>query len=123
MAHTLIHWRFHLNEWVVNYLENKGILDDEEILQRSRWSQRQKERYATETLGMMLETGEIQKLWRDFHINLRTARESQVSLPTFYIFPDLEIRALTLHPAESRMNFVSPFGTLRIGCSFRGNWI
>lgn len=82
MAHTLIHWRFHLNEWVINYLENKGILDDEEILQRSRWSQRQKGRYATETLEMMLETGEIQKLWRDFHINLRAARESMVGRPS-----------------------------------------
>ena len=78
MAHTLIHWRFHLNEWVTGYLEFKGILDDEEILKRSRWSQGRKTKFADETLGMMIQTGEVQKLWRDFHINLKMARETTV---------------------------------------------
>ncbi|RJE23927.1 hypothetical protein PHISCL_03743 [Aspergillus sclerotialis] len=76
MAHTLIHWRFHLNEWVVDYLDHKGILNDEDILERSHWSQRRKTKFANETLEMMIETGEIQKLWRDFHINLKTVRET-----------------------------------------------
>lgn len=33
---------------------------------------------------MMIETGEIQKLWRDFHINLKTVRETTVCLPLLY---------------------------------------
>lgn len=78
MAHTLVHWRFHLNEWVIDYLRYKGILDDTEILQRGPWSQLRKSKFADDTLVMMIETGEIQKLWRDFHINLKVARESTV---------------------------------------------
>ena len=87
MAHTLIHWRFHLNEWVVDYLDRKGILSDEDILDRSHWSQRRKTKFANETLEMMAETGEIQKLWRDFHINLKTVRETTVRVP----FTDCEL--------------------------------
>lgn len=78
MAHTLIHWRFHLNEWVSGYLELKGILDDDQILVRSRWTQGRKSRFADETLGMMVETGEIQNLWRDFRLILKDARNTTV---------------------------------------------
>lgn len=78
MAHTLIHWRFHLNEWVTDYLEHQGVLDDDNILERSRWSQHRKAKFSDETLDMMIEAGEIQKLWRDFHIALKAARETTV---------------------------------------------
>ncbi|KAE8391779.1 hypothetical protein BDV23DRAFT_63542 [Aspergillus alliaceus] len=76
MAHTLIHWRFHLNEWVVGYLEHMNYLTDEQVLRRSHWSERKRSKYARETVGMMVFEGEVKKLWRDFHINLRAARES-----------------------------------------------
>lgn len=80
MAHTLTHWRYHLNEWVTDYLDHQGILSDKNILERSHWSQRRKEKYANEVVAMMIETGEIQKLWRDFHLTLKSARESTVCL-------------------------------------------
>ncbi|GAB1205399.1 hypothetical protein APSETT445_004073 [Aspergillus pseudonomiae] len=76
MAHTLIHWRFHLNEWVVDHLERMGYMSDKEISRRNRWSQKKKAKRAAEAVGLMVYEGEIKKLWRDFHINLRTARES-----------------------------------------------
>ncbi|KAE8156509.1 hypothetical protein BDV40DRAFT_75725 [Aspergillus tamarii] len=76
MAHTLIHWRFHLNEWVVDHLKRMGYMTDKEVLRRSHWSQKKKAKKAAETVGLMVYEGEIKKLWRDFHINLRTARES-----------------------------------------------
>ncbi|KAA8651931.1 uncharacterized protein ATNIH1004_000830 [Aspergillus tanneri] len=76
MAHTLTHWRFHLNEWVVDHLQRMGYLSDENILERSHWRQRRKEKYAAEAVGTMIETGEVKKLWHDFHVTLRTARES-----------------------------------------------
>ncbi|KAE8368269.1 hypothetical protein BDV27DRAFT_47954 [Aspergillus caelatus] len=76
MAHTLIHWRFHLNEWVVDHLERMGYMTDKEVLRRSHWSQKKKAKKAAEAVGLMVYEGEIKKLWRDFHINLRTARES-----------------------------------------------
>ncbi|KAK1143985.1 hypothetical protein N8T08_005894 [Aspergillus melleus] len=76
MAHTLTHWRFHLNEWVVDHLSRMGHVSDEKVLERSHWSQKRNAKYAGEAFRDMVEGGEVKKLWRDFHINLRTARES-----------------------------------------------
>jgi hypothetical protein len=75
LAHTLTHWRFHLNEWVIGYLEYRGILTDSKIIERSRWRQKRQEKYADEIVGMMIENGEVAKLWRDFRLNLKQARE------------------------------------------------
>ncbi|KAL2005468.1 hypothetical protein VTN00DRAFT_2679 [Thermoascus crustaceus] len=75
MAHTLIHWRFHLNEWVIDYLTRQGVFSDARILERSHWSQKRQTKYANEVVDMMVESGEVQKLWRDFHITLKAARE------------------------------------------------
>ncbi|KAE8346531.1 hypothetical protein BDV24DRAFT_65217 [Aspergillus arachidicola] len=76
MAHTLIHWRFRLNEWVVDYLERMGYMSDKEVLRRSHWSQKKRAKKAAEAVGLMIYEGEVKKLWRDFHIDLRSARES-----------------------------------------------
>lgn len=76
MAHPAIHWRYQLNEWVVDYLDRKGYLSDEKILERSHWSQKRKARYAVETVAMMDQMDEIKKMWRDFKLHLEAARES-----------------------------------------------
>ncbi|EAW22679.1 uncharacterized protein NFIA_013680 [Aspergillus fischeri NRRL 181] len=78
LAHTLTHWRFHLNEWVVDYLERMGYLEDDKVLERSHWSHKQRARYASEVMGSMVDGGEVKKLWRDFHITLKSARETTV---------------------------------------------
>ncbi|PLB35470.1 uncharacterized protein BDW47DRAFT_110388 [Aspergillus candidus] len=76
IAHTLTHWRFNLNEWVVDHLARMGYLSDEEVVKRSHWSVRKQTKYAAQVFKTMVENDEVKKLWRDFHINLRTARES-----------------------------------------------
>lgn len=76
MAHTLTHWRYDLNEWVVDYLGSIGVLSDNQILGRSRWSVRRQTKYANEIFDMMVQTGEVQKLWRDFTITKKEARKS-----------------------------------------------
>lgn len=78
LAHTLTHWRFHLNEWVTDYLAHMGYLSDEETLERNHWSQKQNARHVADVVAMMDQTGEVQKLWHDFHITLKTVRESTV---------------------------------------------
>lgn len=78
MAHTLIHWRFHLNDWVVDHLARQGVLDDQQIVERSHWSHKRQTKYANCVVDMMEASGEIEKLWRDFHINLKAAREIKV---------------------------------------------
>ncbi|KAF3894390.1 Transcription factor IIIc-like protein [Trichophyton interdigitale] len=89
MAHTLIHWRYHLNEWVVGYLERMGILDGSEILQREHWSQKKRTKYANEVVDAMVEAGEVDRLWRDFNLNLKTARSSTVGYSPFPCSPAL----------------------------------
>ncbi|DAA79575.1 TPA_exp: Uncharacterized protein A8136_0348 [Trichophyton benhamiae CBS 112371] len=79
MAHTLIHWRYHLNEWVVGYLERIGILENGEILNREHWSQKKRTKYANEVVDAMVQAGEVDRLWRDFNLNLKTARASTTS--------------------------------------------
>ncbi|WEW61716.1 hypothetical protein PRK78_007210 [Emydomyces testavorans] len=78
MAHTLIHWRFHLNEWVVDYLQHKGIFANEKILEREKWSVKKRTRYANEEVDAMQKAGEIDRLWKDFNLNLKTAREQGI---------------------------------------------
>ncbi|KAI9368989.1 hypothetical protein BJX61DRAFT_521418 [Aspergillus egyptiacus] len=78
MAHKLTHWRFHLNEWVVEHLRTLGHMSEKKIIKRSKWSQKKKNKRAAKAFVDMVESGEVQKLWRDFHIDLRAARESAV---------------------------------------------
>lgn len=86
MAHTLIHWRYHLNEWVVGYLERIGILENGEILNREHWSQKKRTKYANEVVDAMVQAGEVDRLWRDFNLNLKTARASTVGYSPFPCF-------------------------------------
>lgn len=79
MAHTLAHWRFHLNEWVIEYLKNEGLFEAERILEREHMNRKKRSRLANQIVDQMDENGEIKKLWRDFHITLKTARDRQSS--------------------------------------------
>ncbi|KJF61314.1 uncharacterized protein CIMG_09066 [Coccidioides immitis RS] len=74
MAHTLIHWRFRLNEWVIDYLERKGVFSNAKILEREHWSVKKKTRYANEVVDEMQEK-EIDRLWKDFNLNLKGAKQ------------------------------------------------
>ncbi|KAK2790615.1 hypothetical protein FQN53_009084 [Emmonsiellopsis sp. PD_33] len=77
MAHTLIHWRYHLNDWVVDYLKRKDIFSDSKILEREHWSQKKRTKYANQVVDRMEEDGEINRLWRDFNTNLKAARDTK----------------------------------------------
>ncbi|KAL2382429.1 hypothetical protein RJZ90_003271 [Blastomyces dermatitidis] len=79
MAHTLIHWRYDLNEWVIDYLRRKGIFSDTKVLEREHWSQKRRSKYANQVVDDMEEGGEINRLWRDFNTNLKAAREAKES--------------------------------------------
>jgi hypothetical protein len=81
----LTHWRFHLNEWVVDYLDRMGQMADSEVLRRNGLSQKRKTRNAIAVLDGMVATGEVEKLWRDFHTNLKAARET-----VCYLFVEIE---------------------------------
>ncbi|OQE40796.1 hypothetical protein PENCOP_c005G06736 [Penicillium coprophilum] len=77
LAHTLTHWRYHLNEWVIDFLDRAGHMEADDILRRNDMSVKRKTRNANEVLDSMTGSGEVDKLWRDFHINLKSAREKE----------------------------------------------
>ncbi|CAG8146667.1 unnamed protein product [Penicillium olsonii] len=83
LAHTLTHWRYHLNEWVVDHLERMGLMVDEEVIRRNNLSVKRKTRNANHVLDTMVTTGEVDKLWRDFHLNLKSAREKELRRALF----------------------------------------
>ena len=87
MAHTLIHWRYELNDWILDYLRRKGVFADNEILKRENWSQNKRSKHANTVVDAMEEAGEIDRLWKDFNLNLKTARSAPVSLlPSLFSF-------------------------------------
>jgi len=49
------------------------------ILEREHWSQKRRTTYANEVVDTMEEVGEIDRLWRDFNIILKTARDTKES--------------------------------------------
>ncbi|EED14906.1 conserved hypothetical protein [Talaromyces stipitatus ATCC 10500] len=77
LTHTLIHWRFHLYEWVIDYLNVKEELlsNPQKSLDREKLSAKKRTKYANKVVDRMDEEGEVQRLWTDFHQTLRTVRE------------------------------------------------
>lgn len=56
---------------------------DTEVLRRNNMSQKRKTRNAIEVINRMVEGGEVDKLWRDFHMSLKSAREKTVCCSYF----------------------------------------
>lgn len=83
MNHVLVHWRYHLYEWVIDYLQNKGIFSNEKILEREHWSMKRRRKYANDTVDMMDTSGEIDRLYKDFDLNIKNAKGLKVGFP-FY---------------------------------------
>lgn len=75
IAHSLLHWRFHLNEWVLDWLRSEGHTSPAKILERESWTTKRRREYANAVVDAMEEAGEIAALWRDFKINLDEARD------------------------------------------------
>jgi len=74
-AHALMHWRYHLNQWVVDYLGNEGEMSPEKILERANLNARKNREYANTVVDTMEGNGEIKALYRDFKNNLDGARD------------------------------------------------
>lgn len=64
---------------MIEYLKNEGLFEAESILERERMNRKKRSRLANQVVDKMEESGEIKKLWRDFHINLKAARDRQSS--------------------------------------------
>ncbi|KAF2137536.1 uncharacterized protein K452DRAFT_321768 [Aplosporella prunicola CBS 121167] len=76
-AHALAHWRYHLNDWVVDWLAAEGHLDPDKIVERDGWKDKKKRKYANKVVDEMATKGEIKRLHQDFRSEIDTARNAK----------------------------------------------
>lgn len=74
MGHKLSHWLFHLNQNLLTYLEEQGVLSAENIVARDKKNHSKREREAEMIVDTMRDTGVVDDLWRDFKSDLDDAR-------------------------------------------------
>jgi len=74
--HTLTHWRYHLNEWVIDHMTSSGYLTPALIVERDGWSTKKRRKYANSIVDSMEEEGEVKKLYKDFRREVSTAQRS-----------------------------------------------
>ncbi|KAI9718029.1 MAG: hypothetical protein M1812_004287 [Candelaria pacifica] len=76
-AHSLIHWRYHLNQWVIEHLKEENHFSAEKVVQRESWAVKRRQKYANGVVDAMEEAGEIGSLFKDFKTNLDSARNAK----------------------------------------------
>jgi len=76
-GHALTHWRWHLYEWVVDYLTAKGHNTAEMIVKRDGWSERKRRKRANKIVDAMEDEGKIKELYHDFKGQIKEARNSK----------------------------------------------
>ena len=76
MAHTLRHWRWHLNTWVLDYLNRMGHCTPEKLVERDNMSQRKREKIANKIVDFMETSGEIRKLHKLYKDQVDLALEA-----------------------------------------------
>ena len=74
MGHKLSHWLFHLNQNLLTYLEEQGLLSAEKIVARDKKSHSRREHEAEMIVDTMRETGVVDDLWKEFKSDLDDAR-------------------------------------------------
>lgn len=74
-AHTLIHWKWHLNDWVVNRLEKDGLCSPEWLVKRDKMNAKARTANANDIVDQWEAQGQIKILYRDFKNQKDTARE------------------------------------------------
>lgn len=74
MGHKLTHWKYHLNESLLKYLEEQGVLSAEAIVAREKLNKKKREKEAENIVDRMQETGEINKMWQGLQDDLEDAR-------------------------------------------------
>ncbi|KAL9635213.1 MAG: hypothetical protein Q9164_003608, partial [Protoblastenia rupestris] len=79
MAHALYHWRYQLNQTVLQWLATEGHTTPQKVIERENWNRKKRERLANRIVDGMVEGGEMRDLYRQFKQNLDAARSAQVS--------------------------------------------
>ena len=77
-AHALHHWRYVVNQWVLDWLRRNGYMTSQKIVERERWSTNKRSEYANGIVDNMQSNGEMKTLYKEFKENLQAAREVKV---------------------------------------------
>lgn len=77
ILHTLHHWRYHLYQWVKQYLARQGHLTAEKLVKRDQWSDRKRKKAAMKIVDQMEGDGEIKKLWNMYKDQVRLAVDAR----------------------------------------------
>lgn len=62
-AHELMHWKYHLNEWTVDYLQKYGHLDPAKVEERANMSRTNLDDEIQSVLQVMEDKNEIEMLF------------------------------------------------------------
>ena len=83
IAHTLFHWRYQLNDFILIWLADEQHLTPRKIVEREKWSNKKKEKLANRIHDEMVAGGQISEMFRQFKASLDTAREFKVCSFTY----------------------------------------
>ncbi|KAI1406971.1 hypothetical protein F5Y13DRAFT_143279 [Hypoxylon sp. FL1857] len=78
-AHSLIHWKHALKEWVEDQLEQDGWMDAKKLKERERMKARKRRDLANKITDGWREKNIIPSLYRDFKNNLEEARNKSTT--------------------------------------------
>lgn len=87
IAHALHHWRYQLNQTVLEWLMVNDYTSPHKIVEREGWSRKKREKLANKVVDGMVESGEMRDLYMQFRQNLEAARSAKVRtmIPTYYV--------------------------------------
>ncbi|KAK4691499.1 hypothetical protein P7C71_g5513, partial [Lecanoromycetidae sp. Uapishka_2] len=77
IAHALYHWRYALNQNVLQWLANEGHLTPEKIIEREKKPQKKRQKIANKIVDGMESTGVMRELYKQFKENLAAARDAK----------------------------------------------
>jgi hypothetical protein len=70
-----MHWKWHLNDWVVSRLEEEQECTPIKLAERDKMKSRQRHKYANKIVDRWQAQGIIKTLYQDFKTSKDTARE------------------------------------------------
>ncbi|TPX09486.1 uncharacterized protein E0L32_009374 [Thyridium curvatum] len=79
-AHSLIHWKHALMDWVGENLERQGLMTAAKLKEREKMKGKKRRRLANETVDQWEASGVIKALWGDFKKNLEEARTKSTTV-------------------------------------------
>lgn len=78
-AHMLIHWKWALNSWVQQQLDDDGHSTPAKLAERDKWSTKKRGKYAIAIVDRWEANRVLKGIYRDFKNTLEEARNSQQS--------------------------------------------